>query len=410
MGRTVGSDLRLRVGSDFNSLAPCGANQCLRGVRACRVDFNSLAPCGANPDRLRSSCPSSRFQLTRPVWGEPKPEVFDFLGISHFNSLAPCGANQLPKPIAETGNKFQLTRPVWGEPCCKPQAVQGQFSFQLTRPVWGEPCCYCSSATSSKISTHSPRVGRTFRFSLSRSSCQYFNSLAPCGANPMQTGVEQNQLQISTHSPRVGRTIIMLNVKRSFSTFQLTRPVWGEPGTTVKRATTADNFNSLAPCGANLCCISRSMLRAFISTHSPRVGRTDYLHKLSTALINFNSLAPCGANLLCRLFGFVVKNFNSLAPCGANPPVPLSISMTKPFQLTRPVWGEPLPTPFSSLYSAISTHSPRVGRTMGLTAKQTTPIHFNSLAPCGANRSNTIIISVDITFQLTRPVWGEPMF
>ena len=55
-----------------------------------------------------------------------------------------------------------------------------------------------------------------------------------------------------------------------------------------------------------------------ISTHSPRVGRTTDVRRLGKLRLHFNSLAPCGANLVVRLDIVNDTNFNSLAPCGAN--------------------------------------------------------------------------------------------
>ena len=123
----------------------------------------------------------------------------------------------------------------------------------------------------------------------------HFNSLAPCGAN---------RFTEKTDGP--------------IATFQLTRPVWGEPT------------------------ISRTASRiAFISTHSPRVGRTKIALRSS----------------------FIDIDFNSLAPCGANPTALTLFTLTEQFQLTRPVWGEPLAELTYILRTEISTHSPRVGRT-----------------------------------------------
>ena len=128
-------------------------------------------------------------------------------------------------------------------------------------------------ASLTSISTHSPRVGRT----------SYTHSISSI-------------LAISTHSPRVGRTRRGCRIPQFFVTFQLTRPVWGEPRPTAAA--------SVAAC---------------ISTHSPRVGRT---------YTDFNKV-------------FVCTNFNSLAPCGANRLIPWTCRQSIKFQLTRPVWGEP---------------------------------------------------------------------
>ena len=148
--------------------------------------------------------------------------------------------------------------------------------------------------------------------------------------------------EISTHSPRVGRTPTPSTTTPPTATFQLTRPVWGEP-------------------------YLYQRFRQFynISTHSPRVGRTLCDNRTSISYIHFNSLAPCGAN-----------------------PVPVTSSKSNvPFQLTRPVWGEPDLDHCVIYRRVISTHSPRVGRTVVDNIVSALIFHFNSLAPCGANPS-----------------------
>ena len=204
-GRTRGiSEFRQAV-YDFNSLAPCGANLLDGRERVWSDHFNSLAPCGANPDE-------------RYLDGLP----------AYFNSLAPCGANQRERLRAYAHRGFQLTRPVWGEP--------------------PRESCRCRARS---ISTHSPRVGRTARAEQHICHAGYFNSLAPCGANP-----------------ELGIYLPMQN------SFQLTRPVWGEPERDARGGTRYRDFNSLAPCGANLGSVVNNLLRRNISTHSPRAGRT----------------------------------------------------------------------------------------------------------------------------------------
>ena len=167
------------------------------------------------------------------------------------------------------------------------------------------------------ISTHSPRVGRTIILIPERHKAGHFNSLAPCGANPQQRDSDPD-----------------------CQTFQLTRPVWGEP------------FGDLV-----------YNMPLYISTHSPRVGRTYWDVQQLEKIPDFNSLAPCGAN-----------------------PYSENVAYTGGvFQLTRPVWGEPKQIDDSIKYANISTHSPRVGRTNIRTRVKNGRKHFNSLAPCGAN-------------------------
>ena len=123
--------------------------------------------------------------------------------------------------------QFQLTRPVWGEPAFSSVSIS-ILRFQLTRPVWGEPDQTYLTSHDRYISTHSPRVGRTLKNNENITSTFNFNSLAPCGANPLVPNM-----------PIISRL------------FQLTRPVWGEPARPLI-----------------------DVLRTYISTHSPRVGRT----------------------------------------------------------------------------------------------------------------------------------------
>ena len=78
------------------------------------------------------------------------------------------------------------------------------------------------------------------------------------------------------------------------------------------------------------------------------------------------------------------------------------------FQLTRPVWGEPCPRQLDPLSLQISTHSPRVGRTILTDDGAPAEPDFNSLAPCGANPRRCRRRAAHCRFQLTRPVWGEP--
>ena len=168
------------------------------------------------------------FQLTRPVWGEPVFELSQRPEFVHFNSLAPCGANRILRASLSHTWRFQLTRPVWGEPRAK------RYSLDIWRisthsPRVGRTIYITSSASTVLISTHSPRVGRTAAFAFCN-ACAIF---------------------ISTHSPRVGRTRrrIQIHIK-------------------------CKHFNSLAPCGANLGRVGIAAALSVISTHSPRVGRT----------------------------------------------------------------------------------------------------------------------------------------
>ena len=303
------------------------------------VYFNSLAPCGANLFWDYQIIEIFLFQLTRPVWGEPlvtdekthehpisthsprvgrTKQVKDGLGsMSDFNSLAPCGANPRGGTRYREIINFNSLAPCGANLFFR--ACNGVHSkFQLTRPVWGEPSPPQTTGRQPEISTHSPRVGRTMKTGRARPWTASFQLTRPVWGEP--------------------RIRLFAVARRPF---QLTRPVWGEPRVYPLSARVRANFNSLAPCGANLSIVFHSLEAFGISTHSPRVGRTRRNQELAQGIPNFNSLAPCGANRL------VVENTPGLFA----------------FQLTRPVWGEPIETVDN--FSAF--------------------VNFNSLAPCGAN-------------------------
>ena len=205
-----------------------------------------------------------------------------------------------------------------------------------------------------------------------------FNSLAPCGAN---LGDKLDQLKltfISTHSPRVGRTSPVRMFLTAVLSFQLTRPVWGEP---VHRgfATAYQTFQLTRPVwGEPRRILARSSGRQ-ISTHSPRVGRTRNYMEAAIKCINFNSLAPCGANQPPAALMRGSKKFQLTRPVWGEPKLAHNIVLQGKFQLTRPVWGEPsvLIVHYGHLF--ISTHSPRVGRTLCiLTARRSFAISTHS--------------------------------
>ena len=183
VGRTKQVKDGLGSMSDFNSLAPCGANP--RGGTRYReiINFNSLAPCGANLFFRACNGVHSKFQLTRPVWGEPRVYPLSARVRANFNSLAPCGANlailfhsleafgistHSPR-VGRTRRNQELAQGIPNfnslAPCGANRLVventPGLFAFQLTRPVWGEPI--------ETVDNFSAFVN--------------FNSLAPCGAN-----------------------------------------------------------------------------------------------------------------------------------------------------------------------------------------------------------------------------------
>ena len=178
-----------------------GTTYCPVNTRA----FQLTRPVRGEPQRLRARQKPIAISTHSPRAGRTESNYIITDDLIHFNSLAPCGANRTSQATISRILRFQLTRPVRGEPTTPPRS--GQFyAFQLTRPVRGEPISIVSPLSAMIISTHSPRAGRTFCIPHFLSLSCHFNSLAPCGANPLIFRVVTAVREISTHSPRAGRT------------------------------------------------------------------------------------------------------------------------------------------------------------------------------------------------------------
>ena len=143
-------------------------------------NFNPLAPCGARLTLTLYGNPATKFQSTRPVWGETS-----------------VGS------VASRGRPFQSTRPVWGETTVYVGGASID-EFQSTRPVWGETKIKAKGGFLTHISIHSPRVGRDTEIIADNVEAVDFNPLAPCGARHNWLAIHEAE-KISIHSPRVGR-------------------------------------------------------------------------------------------------------------------------------------------------------------------------------------------------------------
>ena len=212
-----------------------------------------------------------------------------------------------------------------------------------------------------KISTHSPRAGRT---------------------------LQQSRLQtmsfISTHSPRAGRT-------RAESIFYL----FGE------------NFNSLAPCGANRSSNDDPICSDQFQLTRPVRGEPVPMRLVWQKSKHFNSLAPCGANRPLRDPSKLSCQFQLTRPVRGEPSVFLRVVSMAKFQLTRPVRGEPSSEHKTTFNAGISTHSPRAGRTCRGDHQYRRNRNFNSLAPCGANPDTRLFRGIDKAISTHSPRAGR---
>ena len=120
-------------------------------------------------------------------------------------------------------------------------------------------------------------------------------------------------------------------------------------------------FNPRTPCGVRRAKrISRSRTERFQSTH-PVWGATG--RRCTTlGLIDISIHAPrVGCDMRLSELHFNPKHFNPRTPCGVRPNRIRTISLSRRFQSTHPVWGATAICPVVIYTDGISIHAPRVG-------------------------------------------------
>ena len=126
---------------------------------------------------------------------------------NYFNSLAPCGANLMRFKMPSDGAKFQLTRPVRGEPRFQ-RSRSEKKPISTHSPRAGRTAITAAAAAGIKISTHSPRAGRTL-CDVRVDSYVCISTHSPRAGRTPMLSFQSKSIAISTHSPRAGRTILM---------------------------------------------------------------------------------------------------------------------------------------------------------------------------------------------------------
>ena len=109
------------------------------------IKFQLTRPVWGEPIHFWFLTKNQRFQLTRPVWGEPDCNSSFAVLIADFNSLAPCGANQRQDRRDRGHDEFQLTRPVWGEPRLRRRRDLCDDDFNSLAPCGANPYIRCTS-------------------------------------------------------------------------------------------------------------------------------------------------------------------------------------------------------------------------------------------------------------------------
>ena len=156
------------------------------------------------------------------------------------------------------------------------------------------------------------------------------------------------------------------------------------------------------------------------ATHQPQPRRKTLTH--------FNPRAPCGARQFSFSEEWANLHFNPRAPCGARPQLSLVEPNNINFNPRAPCGARLQGGTIKYWTSAISIHTPRVGRddirpAGGVFMHDFNPHapcgarlckmqsrrpskYFNPHAPCGARPYDELVAALNAGFQSTRPVWG----
>ena len=141
----VGSDNKQGLGMghvfDISIHAPRVGSDALMVFVPCRqIDFNPRSPCGERPKDLSSSCGTSQFQSTLPVWGA----TYEVDGYTEY-----C-------------QQFQSTLPVWGATQCARVAHIFLCNFNPRSPCGERRRMTQTAQAGQTISIHAPRVGSDY--------------------------------------------------------------------------------------------------------------------------------------------------------------------------------------------------------------------------------------------------------
>ena len=258
-----------------------------------------------------------------------------------------------------------------------------------------------------RISTHSPREGRSTGRSRTKRTKFYFNSLAPRGAIRYKTATRLERWHFNSLAPR-GAIREDERAAAMFWRFQLTRPARGDPIFVCVTPHKIYHFNSLAPRGASPHAVFCNMFDQIISTHSPREGRSFYVCVYQFHIVHFNSLAPRGAILLQAEYISLVLVFQLTRPARGDPIKGVCYAYRIFISTHSPREGRSILAEKTEKNKVISTHSPREGRSLSASVDGLLSPNFNSLAPRGAILLQAEYISLVLVFQLTRPARGDP--
>ena len=270
------------------------------------------------------------------------------------------------------------------------------------------PCHGCSGSGRINFNPLSPHGERLIQFIKSTDIYAYFNPLSPHGERRLFRFLRGYRVPISIHSPRMGRDTTASGPKSmtgyfnplsphgerrsaarlpsSCRRFQSTLPAWGETGSAVVRPMVKHNFNPLSPHGERP---EGDQIKAYvglISIHSPRMGR-DGVAWSSDRVRSISIHSPrMGRDSRRVRFSNPASHFNPLSPHGERPKdMKTWAGILGDFNPLSP-HGERHEPQRAAILTAISIHSPRMGRDDDGQGRGHADGHFNPLSPHGERR------------------------
>ena len=172
-----------------------------------------------------------------------------------------------------------------------------QLDISIHSPRMGRDAGRKALRAGRAISIHSPRMGRDARTRLRLRGRAGFQSTLPAWGETLlmqiiyQCGAFQSTLPAWGETPKQASKAAMM-------AFQSTLPAWGEtptPGPEVVTGST--RFQSTLPAWGETMHSVKPFPSIYISIHSPRMGRDQYMQDAREWASNFNPLSPHGERL-----------------------------------------------------------------------------------------------------------------
>ena len=291
------------------------------------------------------------------------------------------------------------------------------------------PCHGCSGSGRINFNPLSPHGERLIQFIKSTDIYAYFNPLSPHGERRLFRFLRGYRVPISIHSPRMGRDTTASGPKSmtgyfnplsphgerrsaarlpsSCRRFQSTLPAWGETGSAVVRPMVKHNFNPLSPHGERP---EGDQIKAYvglISIHSPRMGR-DGVAWSSDRVRSISIHSPrMGRDSRRVRFSNPASHFNPLSPHGERPKdMKTWAGILGDFNPLSP-HGERHEPQRAAILTAISIHSPRMGRDDDGQGRGHADGHFNPLSPHGERQQSCRSGSATSVISIHSPRMGR---